>query len=88
MTKREDKTKATGTVARKNSARKKKRRNPVDELAEKLGLSRSTMYEYLNKGIIPGVRIGHRWILPDGVEDRIKARAYENWPPSDEKPRR
>jgi excisionase family DNA binding protein len=88
ITKREETTKATRNTTRKNSARKKKRRNPVEELSEKLGLSRSTTYEYLNKRIIPGVRIGHRWILPDDVEDRIKARAYEDWPPPDKKLRR
>jgi excisionase family DNA binding protein len=86
ITGREKTTKATRNAAVEKSVRnKKKRRNPVEELAEKLGFARSTTYDYLDKGMIPGVRIGHRWVLPDDVEQRIKALAYKDWPPPDEK---
>jgi len=72
-------------AAGKKSANKKKRRNSLEELAEKLNLSRSTIYLYARQRKIPCVRIGHRYVLPDDVEQRIKSLAYENWPPPDEK---
>jgi excisionase family DNA binding protein len=103
ITKREETTKATRNITEENSAnKKKKRRNRVEELGENLGLGRSTTYEYLDKGELPGEKIGHRWVVPDDVEDRIKALAWEKWrqrqrekgsependSPPDEKPQR
>jgi excisionase family DNA binding protein len=37
---------------------------PITEAAHRLGISRSTVYEALARGEIPGLRIGHRWIIP------------------------
>jgi excisionase family DNA binding protein len=86
ITGHQETTKTTRNVARGKSAwNKKKRRNPLEELAEKLNLSRSTIYLYAQQRKIPCVRIGHRYVLPDDVEERIKSLAYENWPPPDEK---
>jgi excisionase family DNA binding protein len=36
----------------------------VDQLASEIGLSRQLTYEGLRKGIIPGIRVGKRWVLP------------------------
>jgi excisionase family DNA binding protein len=86
LTRRAETPQATRNGPGKKSTRnKKKRRNPLEELAEKLNLSRSTIYLYARQRKIPCVRIGHRFVLPDDVEERIKALAYENWPPPDEK---
>jgi len=86
VTRRVETTQAARNASGKKSARnKKKRRNRLEELAEKLNLSRSTIYLYARQRKIPCVRIGNRYVLPDDVEERIKSLAYENWPPPDEK---
>ena len=86
MKKQKVTTKTTRNYAQKNSAHKSnKRRNSVENLGRKFGIARSTVYEYLKRRIIPGVKVGNRWVIPDDVEDRIKALAYENWPPPREK---
>ena len=86
VTRRGKTTQATRNTPGKKSARnKKKRRNPLEELAEKLHFARSTIYQYAKDGLIPCVKIGHRYVLPDDVEQRIKALAWENWVPPDEK---
>jgi len=80
ITKREETTKTTrNTTEEKPANKKKKRRNRVEELGENLGLGRSTTYDYLDKGELPGEKIGHRWVVPDDVEERIKALAWEKW---------
>jgi excisionase family DNA binding protein len=82
-------TRAARNVAGTKSARnKKKRRNRLEELAEKFNLSRSTIYQYAKQRIIPCVKLGNRYIVPDDVEERIKSLAYENWPLPDEKMQR
>jgi excisionase family DNA binding protein len=88
ITGREETTKSTRNAAGKKSVRnKKKRRNRVEELAEKLGLARSTTYDLLKKRQLPGIKRGSRWIIPDpdDVDQRLKALAWENWDPPDEK---
>jgi excisionase family DNA binding protein len=75
-------------INKKSQRSKKKRLNPLEELGRKLGISRSTIYLYARQHKIPCVRVGHRYVLPDDAEQRIMALAYENWPPSDEKPPR
>jgi excisionase family DNA binding protein len=69
----------------KPARNKKKRRNPLEDLAKKLNLSRSTIYEYAKQGLIPCFKLGNRYIISDDVEQKLKALAWENWPPSDEK---
>jgi excisionase family DNA binding protein len=43
----------------------------VPEIAERLDIGRLTVYAMLERGIIPGVRLGRRWI--------ITRHAYEQW---------
>lgn len=89
IARRTETTCTTRSDAEKKVARnRKKRRSPLEELAKKLGLPRSTIYLCAQQRKIPCVRFGRRWVLPDGVEQRIEALAYENWSPPDEKPER
>jgi hypothetical protein len=71
------------TPGNKIGREKEKRPNPVEELGKKFGFGRSTTYAYLKQGNLPGVKIGHKWVVPDldEVEKRIKAKAWENWRP-------
>lgn len=43
----------------------------VPEIARRLGLGRLAVYAMLEKGMIPGIRLGRRWI--------ITRHAYEQW---------
>ena len=43
----------------------------VPEIAERLDIGRLTVYALLEQGILPGVRLGRRWI--------ITRQAYEQW---------
>jgi excisionase family DNA binding protein len=43
----------------------------VPEIAKRLNDGRLTIYEMLEQGIIPGIRLGRRWI--------ITRHAYEAW---------
>jgi excisionase family DNA binding protein len=43
----------------------------VTEIAERLDIGKMSVYEMLEKGIIPGVRVGRNWI--------ITRHAYEQW---------
>ena len=47
------------------------RRITVPEIARRLGVGRLTVYELLRRGIIPGIRLGRRWI--------VTRHAYEGW---------
>jgi excisionase family DNA binding protein len=38
-------------------------RMPVPEIAQRLGIGRIAVYTMLERGIIPGIRIGRRWIV-------------------------
>ena len=43
----------------------------VPEIARRLGIGRLAVYAMLEQGIIPGIRLGRRWI--------ITRHAYEQW---------
>ena len=43
----------------------------VPEIAHRLSIGRLAVYELLEQGIIPGIRLGRRWI--------ITRHAYEQW---------
>jgi len=43
----------------------------VPEIARGLGVGRMAVYAMLERGIIPGIRLGRRWI--------ITRHAYEQW---------
>jgi excisionase family DNA binding protein len=43
----------------------------VSEIAQRLGIGRIAVYVMLEQGIIPGIRLGRRWI--------VTLAAYEQW---------
>jgi excisionase family DNA binding protein len=43
----------------------------VPEIAQRLDIGRLTVYSMLEQGIMPGIRLGRRWI--------ITRHAYEQW---------
>jgi len=43
----------------------------VDEIARRLEIGRLAVYAMLEQGIVPGIRLGRRWI--------ITRHAYEQW---------
>jgi excisionase family DNA binding protein len=43
----------------------------VEEIAERLDIGRQAVYAMLDRGILPGVRVGRRWI--------ITRHSYEQW---------
>jgi excisionase family DNA binding protein len=46
-------------------------RMAVSEIARRLSIGRLAVYALLEQGIIPGIRLGRRWI--------ITRHAYEHW---------
>jgi excisionase family DNA binding protein len=46
-------------------------RMSVQEIANRLGIGRLAVYSMLESGIIPGIRVGRRWL--------ITRHAYEQW---------
>ena len=46
-------------------------RMSVEEIARRLDVGRQAVYEMLEQGILPGIRLGRRWI--------ITRHAYEQW---------
>ena len=46
-------------------------RMTVPEIARRLDIGRLAVYEMLEQGIIPAIRLGHRWI--------VTRHAYEQW---------
>jgi len=46
-------------------------RMSVPEIAQRLNIGRLAVYAMLEQGIIPGIRLGHRWI--------ITRCAYDQW---------
>ena len=46
-------------------------RMSVPEIARRLSIGRLAVYEMLERGIIPGIRLGRRWI--------VTRHAYEGW---------
>lgn len=49
----------------------RKSRLPIPEIAERLGVGRLAVYTMLEQGIIPGIKLGRRWIVTQA--------AYEQW---------
>lgn len=46
----------------------------VAQTAEILGIRPSTVYKWLNEGVLPGYKVGSAWvILRDEVKDRIRS---------------
>ena len=43
----------------------------VEQIASRLGIGRVAVYAMLEQGVLPGVRIGRRWL--------ITRHAYEAW---------
>ena len=43
----------------------------VGEIAKRLSIGPLAVYKLLDKGVIPGIRLGHRWI--------VTRHAYESW---------
>jgi excisionase family DNA binding protein len=43
----------------------------VEEVARRLNIGRQTVYAMLERGILPGIRLGQRWL--------ITRHAYEQW---------
>jgi excisionase family DNA binding protein len=43
----------------------------IPEIAKRLDIGRLAVYEMLERGIVPGVRLGRRWI--------VTRHAYEQW---------
>ena len=43
----------------------------VPEIASRLGIGRLAVYSMLEQGIIPGIRLGRRWIITHA--------AFEHW---------
>ena len=46
-------------------------RMSVPEIADRLSIGRQAVYRMLEQRIIPGIRVGHRWI--------VTRYAYERW---------
>ena len=46
-------------------------RMTIDQIAQRLSVGKRTVYAMLEAGIIPGIRIGRRWI--------VTRYAYETW---------
>ena len=46
-------------------------RMSIPEIARRLDIGRMAVYEMLEKGILPGIRLGRRWI--------VTRHAYEQW---------
>jgi excisionase family DNA binding protein len=46
----------------------------VSQTAKVLGIQRSTVYKWLNEGVLPGYKVGSAWvILRDEVRDTIRS---------------
>jgi len=43
----------------------------IPEIAARLSIGRLTVYAMLEQGILPGIRLGHRWL--------VTRHAFENW---------
>lgn len=58
----------------------------VDQLADVLGVGKQTAYNWLNRGVVPGYKLGNTWlILRDEVRDHLASqRAQRASAPTDE----
>lgn len=52
-----------GGVSTANSESELRGRITVREIAKRLGLGRIAVYTMLEQGVIPGIRVGRRWII-------------------------
>jgi excisionase family DNA binding protein len=43
----------------------------VDEIAKRLAIGRKSVYELLEKRVLPGIRLGRRWL--------VTRSSYEKW---------
>jgi excisionase family DNA binding protein len=50
----------------------------VDEIATRLALGRFAVYELLNRGEIPAIRLGRRWIVTRYAYEAWERRCGEN----------
>jgi len=56
----------------------------VEELAEILGVTRLTAYRWLQRGLVPGYKVGASWvILRDEVRDHLATQRNEYRAPPD-----
>ncbi len=46
-------------------------RMSIDEIADRLSIGERAVYSMLERGILPGIRVGKRWI--------VTRHAYEQW---------
>jgi excisionase family DNA binding protein len=60
-----------GSVSNSNPAQLLCSRMAVEEIAARLNLGRQAVYAMLEQGILPGIRLGRRWI--------ITRHAYLDW---------
>jgi len=67
---------ARNVAENRSPTSEKKRCNRIGQLSQILNIPRSSLYAYLPEGWIPCGWISNRWILPDDVEERLRARAY------------
>lgn len=45
----------------------------IEQLAEVLGVKRATAYQWLNRGVVPGYKLGGTWVIyRDEVRDHLK----------------
>lgn len=43
----------------------------LDEVADRLGLHRTTVAGAIRRGELPGLRVGRRWLVPVDAFDRL-----------------
>jgi excisionase family DNA binding protein len=46
-------------------------RMSIPEIARRLNIGRQSVYDMLEKGLLPGIRLGHRWL--------VTRYAFESW---------
>jgi len=56
----------------------------VRETAEQLGIATSTVYHYVESGILPSVRLGRRRLIPCAAVNTLLKRATDAWRRSDD----
>ncbi len=53
--------------------KRKRRTVTISEAAEALGVAPKTLYRAVNRGEVPGIRVGRRLLVPRDFVDRILA---------------
>ena len=59
----------------------------VRETAEELGIATSTVYHYVESGILPSVRLGRRRLIPCAAVDALLKKATDAWRDPNDGPR-